>query len=1133
MQCSAASATVLDNPPTCGAGCVLQPFDPPITRPSEDDQPDRYTDEALLGALPLHFFQSAEVLSWSQLADLPSAAQGCHADVASTSLFAEKTSADNHPLMSLPAPQSVSIAAPSSASATPRAPAVLAVSQLACLGVPVRRESKRETREAEAGKEQDAHDAGAAPGVLGHLTHKPNSSTSVDGCSQRHSTAIDEYSGEHTDTEPQTTPPLQASSTCTLPPPPLSPKAEEGVCEGRAALSCSASASPCTPPAHPLTANNSCADQSPSRLSTSPSSPPPPPAPASASHLDPGIGVATPADDLLASLPFDELCRRWMRLLTRTAEPHEQPLCMNCWHDACLVPLQQRTRLSFESANALATMVSSAPAEKQRLLTICYTEPCTTPPQGAVATPDGLGRCPCEAAKTPVLDSKAAAEKLRRTLPLMSLDAVAANLFGTNEEDLLGSLEALSAPHGRALPLTRESSAAPRPSRCPAEIPLEQHITTPAGRDVDTWTASSCSHEAQELMAELEDLQAQQASLDRRAAELRDVLHALESTADSQSQPWGLLGDAAAPSPPTCITREGWLDLAVRHNIREVHLAFTVVDEEAERRHAMANLVTRLAYVSATPIDALCFPIDVSGPVGLIAGLRLGLVPPYSGSRSGCSGLGDHDVRGSGASAALATSAHPPWAHEVESLPEEAMHLDMFVHRQVSYAQLLLSGNTSADGEGLHSAGSKGAGGDPSSCGDGGQMRGGGAAATATAAPVAAPSVNTRVSPLEVNAACGYLLLLLNYLAHVNGFSFHTAVLRPAGDRSTLMLLKRVPAPANASAAAAGGGGAALVATAASFSPLNLFGYFTRGGNVDTQVRGGEQSARPTATPPSVLVADHEVDFYLTDRLLAWRTFGAACVAVAGCVKELADALHESLRCWRVREGLIVQHTSSTSLMTPSPASTVESSGLAEDTEAAIRLAQSPIAPADVEEGIRNRGGADGGTVVCVDPHPHNVPRSLPQLLQELSWRDDPLHVEANKPVSCSAKHKSSGTHDTLGESGTTSAKRRNHDSKSASSFSQPQSSREATSHQYSLPPPAERSRFPLEPPFQTHGDKVDGFSVRHGSVSDAIWTLGMKKLLGNVQWCMGATLELERLYAVAEDTHRHTKDDGDDEQIM
>ncbi|CBZ24074.1 conserved hypothetical protein [Leishmania mexicana MHOM/GT/2001/U1103] len=1146
-QASTVESAVRGSHATCGAGRTFRPLEPPAKALGKEEFTARcrdtcdalaripatvtpagvfeecdqlacsttahFTDEALLDALPPHFFSSAELLTSSHLADLLSHAQESCAAATPMSMSAGKTSTSNHPLTPSPPPHALSNAAPPFGAAVPSDAAVLNVSQLASLGVPVRSATSRDADEAEDKEAHDTLDSGAMLRVPIHVMQQTNSPTAAHQDDQPHFTPAEEHDGVRANTRARTSPTRDPSSS-TLPPQSL---AKEEARVTLATPSFVASTAPCTPTTQLLVADSACAGLPPSSSQT-PLSSPPPPEPAPTPRLDPGMNAATPDGDPAAPVPFDELCRRWMRLLARTAVPHEQPLCIDCWRSACFAPLQQRTRLSLESTKTLATIISSTPAEKLRFFTMCYADPAAAPLRGVFATSAGLRRSVDEVENGQAVDSMAAAENLSRTLPLMSLDAVAANLLGVNEEVLLSSLEALAAPHGRPLPPTRGAAKVLRPLQCASDAPFEQRGASQAEGGDNGSALSSSAYDAEQMMAELERLRAQQASLDRQVAVLRDVLHSLESTTHPHTNGGERFRDPVA-APPSAVAPPGWQELAVAHNIREVQRAFTLGDEAAERQHAMDDLGKSFAYVSSTPIDALCFPIDVSGPVGLIAGLRLGLVPPYSGSSTGRTGSGDGDVRGGGASVASATSALPPLAHAAVSVSEESMHRDGFVQRQLSYAQLLLSGNTSADVDGHNDAVAKRS--SESSRGVNGSLSRGDAAPTAvtassTSASTAAAKVTTRVSPLEVNAACGYLLLLLNYLAHVNGFSFRTAVLRPAGNRSTVALLKRVPASASG---AKRRGSAAAATRSSAFSPF-IFSYFTGRGATVTQASGDAKSARATTRSSFAHVVDHEVDFYLTDRLLAWRTFGAACVAVATCVKELADALHESLRCWRVRENMVCRPAPSAAPAAPS--------GTVKGTADASGFETAPAAAADAGSHESGSGaeGAQARTDVSVACKQAPAPVALPQLLRNLASTNDHL-ISAESARSSSAPQGSAAALDTPGSLGTTPAERGNGLRKSASTSSRPQPPQEVESEQRRSSPAA-GGRFPLQPPFRTRGDTVDGFSVRHGSVSEAIWTLGMKKLLANVQWCMEATVELERLYAVTGEA----ASDGADEQV-
>ncbi|KAG5485768.1 hypothetical protein LSCM1_07180 [Leishmania martiniquensis] len=1141
---SAVQGAVRDSHATRGTGRLFRPLEPPVTAVGEGDHTVRcedtcedaadippavvstgifeecdrasytsstqLTDEALLNELPPHFFSSAELLTSSQLADLLSRAQESCAAAATTSMCVGMTSATDGPLTASPAPQAVSTAASPLVTPVPTEATVLSVWELASLGVPVHSSTIRQVGD----DDENGHAAARSGTSLDESvssTQEASSSNVADGHSDLSSAPADERGSARTGASPHISP--QASSSCTLPPLVYDKKRACG------ALPPLGSATPPAArmqPARTLSVDKTFAGLPPSTLSFSPG----PPEPATTSHLDLGISIATPAGDPLGTVPFDELCRRWMRLLAHTAVPHEQPLCMDCWRDACLAPLQQRTRRSLEGTKALAAMMSSTLAEKLRLFTMCHTAPPMAPSREAGITSAELRRNSDEQEARQAFLSSATVEASNRGLPLMSLDAVAANLFGSEEERLLRSLEALSAPHGESLPITKGAATARNTLLCATGAPLEPCDAPQPDNGEGASTRASFRRDAEKMTAELERLAAEQVSLERQVAELRDELHALESAADLGSRGDGHAAETLT-APPSDVAPQGWHGLAVAHNIHEVQRAFTIGDEAAERQRAIDDLVERFAYVSTTPVDDLCFPIDVSGPVGLIAGLRLGLVLPYSGSHGGRAGAGSGNVRSDGATVASTTSTVPPLIPAPLPVSEECMHLHGFVSRQVGYTQLLLSGHTSTDCSDGDSTAAKG-------CRDsgGGAHRGlssgeaaaisatlsppADAAATVASATPASTAVakvkNTRVSPLEVNAACGYLLLLLSYLAQVNGFAFRTAVLRPAGDRSTLALLKRVPA----SASAAHSGGGATQSIAASPFPLNIFSLFTRRGVTGAPPKGSGKLPQAMGTAPSVAyVVDHEVDFYLTDRLLAWRTFGAACVAVAACVTELSDALHESLRCWRMRESMFSQPASCASPTQSSHEAAAAVSRNGESVSAASYPAARP-ASADVSGSLESSNDA----VVCAACSQQPTPVPLPQLVQELCSRAGHRN-SSGKHDSCAALPKSTGALGTFGRSGALPAEGNSGSRESASASSPQPSLQEGIPKQCCGSSAAAGGTFPLQPPFRAHGDTVDGFSVRHGSVSEATWTLGMKKLLANVRWCMEATVELERLYAV------------------
>ncbi|KPA74742.1 hypothetical protein ABB37_09042 [Leptomonas pyrrhocoris] len=761
------------------------------------------------------------------------------------------------------------------------------------------------------------------------------------------------------------------------------------------------------------------------------------------------------------ALPFGALYRCWMRLLVHSSSASSstlpaQPLCLDCWWEACIPPLQQRTTNALEGIESLHSILRChSHEEKTRLWTLvsdattAHTDP--TPALRQEGDDDDGRRAIIRAASSPCTT-----QQQQPCPPSLSLNSVAANLFGEDEKEWLSTMAALSAPHHPRKPegLLRTAdarrSATPPPIRRSLSDRDENRNGSTAQRD--TSVLQERQAELQELLLEMEEVRAQQTSLDLQNDELRGVLQALDTAHINTAPPPpstavfdGSGGDPAGQSayrPALASTKDrntpaNWAGLAVAHNIREVHDAFTCRDEAAERQHMMRDLAARHAFLSATSIDAVCFPVDVSGPMGTIAGLRLGLVAPYSGSSrppnqtARHTDVGQRDGIPSDAARSCAV--------------EEAMCLKGFVRRQVQYTQLLLSGHTAGANVDYVEASHE----DHTSAGA--------AAPALLSSTTTTTVVSPRVSAAEVNAACGYLLLLLNYLANVNGLSFQTAILRPAGDRSTVALLKCTSKGPGVRAGAA----ATSHAAASSFAiPFSFFGLFTNtapsaassNDRPDSPSSVSAWTAAAASASRSSCVVDYEVDFYLTDRLFAWRTFGGACVAVAACVRELSDALHESLRCWQLREAVVRRH---------SPAEVAEST----DTEATAAAAN-------------EHGGRERSSSLTKGAAPASLLRLVETLEQSAGVGGAPAETDdpaaASPPPDCEAA---------------------------------------VTAADAAVAAP-----FPLRPPYRVQGDTVDGFSVRHGSVTEAIWTLGMKKLLANVQWCMGATVELERLYAITGD---------------
>ena len=822
------------------------------------------------------------------------------------------------------------------------------------------------------------------------------------------------------------------------------------------------------------------------------------------------------AADGVTSLSFDERCRRWMRLLVRTsaasASLQAQPLCLDCWVEACLVPLQQRTKNALESMETLtAVLRSPSRAEHERLSTLISVVPTAehrhSPFARDVISADAQSNRLAEADSA----SSSSAADSSTVLPL-SLDAVATNVFGTREGGWLDAMAKLAVPHDRHrsrshhavqpadLFIAERAFASPLGMHAThdheweeKQKALDDSVTDEGGAEDGQGDAALQERytELHRLLVELQEVRAEQTAIDVQRSELQDVLLALDSAAARGESSTETPGKSAVigSADSSAKTGDSWAELASKHNMREVHAAFTGRDESAERQHMIQSLSVRHAYLAATSIDALCFPVDVSGPIGTIAGLRLGLVPPYAGASTG--------------TASTITTVHAAKGMEAEEgksssnmcagIAEEAMFLEGFERRQVQYTQLLLSGNTeetSADAlKPTHAS-----------------YRHGSTSGSAVNA------VGSRVSLQEVNAACGYFLLLLNYLAQVNGFSFQTAILRPAGDRSTVALLKRVPrAERNGVTAATAAAAASSTANSAAVSgtsktsiiPFNFFGLFAGSSTRTTERAGARNASTRTAMPPAAAAAfssarssytvDYEVDFYITDRLFAWRTFGSGCVAVASCVRELADALHESLRYWRVREKLVRRRPPE------------------EEEDEASASPATTTTTEEKKEGYELPPNARG--ISCAA-----VPVSLPRLVETL----DQQAAHSRTAASASAPEETHGAEGRLqssfGVSRTSIPTMSNATTKSAIASVEPSTTTTTTTTAEAGNTNADTATgvFPLHPPFRIQNDTVDGFSVRHGSVSEPIWTLGMKKLLANLQWCMEATVELERLYAIS-----------------
>lgn len=307
-----------------------------------------------------------------------------------------------------------------------------------------------------------------------------------------------------------------------------------------------------------------------------------------------------------------------------------------------------------------------------------------------------------------------------------------------------------------------------------------------------------------------------------------------------------------------------WETAAAVNNAQQVVSFFDEEDMVARAATRRLNAERSYAWLLRTHAMRLAFPIDTSGPVAMIAGLRLGYSVCPSSSR-----------RRSPAVQPRSAGSTPPrpsvYASELNGSGEATALLN-FLHVQQEYTRTLLG------------------------------------------------SHNDTVSVAEINHACGFLLLLLQHMIDRHHIDVQGSVLRPNGEES------RVEA-------------------------ITVRGTLSR--------------------------ATHRLaDFFICENFFRWKSFGAACVTVASCVREISEWMEEHL--------------------------------------------------GKLRGAVQSRMGFSASVVL--------------------------------------------------------------------------------------------RSLGPTTPPHQIAQDQVDGFPVRHGDVSNEVWTLGMKKLLEVVQWCTLASRDVDSLQHLLEE---------------
>lgn len=267
----------------------------------------------------------------------------------------------------------------------------------------------------------------------------------------------------------------------------------------------------------------------------------------------------------------------------------------------------------------------------------------------------------------------------------------------------------------------------------------------------------------------------------------------------------------------------------------------------------------------------------------------------------------------------------------------------------------------------------------------------------------------THVSAVELNTACGYLLHLLCMLATANRYTFRTAVLHPRGEQSTIDVLANVQK--------------------------------CRGLPLPTASVGG--GAEVTKT----------VDFFISQKFFAWRTFPAACGVVLQCVQELCEVLESALQCWSRRQQL------------------ARRSGCREG------------AYARAQERIDQRASPAMTSVLPSVAFPPPITACPPDLS---------IVPQTLSEVVAALVATEEGATGTMDDAPSTNA-----DPPDRVPWGG------GTAPEASL---GEGLGISAKPPFAMTTTTVDGFSVLHGSVSDVVWTIAMKRLLANVKWCVKAT---------------------------
>ncbi|ESL08151.1 hypothetical protein TRSC58_04150 [Trypanosoma rangeli SC58] len=200
-----------------------------------------------------------------------------------------------------------------------------------------------------------------------------------------------------------------------------------------------------------------------------------------------------------------------------------------------------------------------------------------------------------------------------------------------------------------------------------------------------------------------------------------------------------LQGELAALLKQRVAIRAEWEMETAKHNAQQVVLFFGLEDAASGVSLRTQHAVCSYRWMSKMHAMSLAFPIDISGAVATIAGLRLGKCSASASSRK-------RSLTGTLHEFVSASSSESGSAAEMDRCVESAVLMNL-LHMQQEYARSLLG------------------------------------------------SRNDSVSVAEINQACGYLLLLLKHIKEHHRIPLDKYVLRPNGEQSTVEVVSARGSP--------------------------------------------------------------------------------------------------------------------------------------------------------------------------------------------------------------------------------------------------------------------------------------------------------------------------------------------------